>query len=80
MTEVLSVVIISCLIILILTAVSKPLRIVLRFVLSAAIGGCCLWLCNRFGLQVGVNPATLFTVGLLGAPGFLGLIVLSFFL
>ncbi len=80
MTEVLSVVIISCLIILILTAVSKPLRIVLRFVLSAAVGGCCLWLCNRFGLQVGVNPATLFTVGLLGAPGFLGLIVLSFFL
>ncbi|HBF65298.1 MAG TPA: SigmaK-factor processing regulatory BofA [Clostridium sp.] len=80
MTEVLSVMIISCLIILILTAVAKPLRIVLRFILSAAIGGCCLWLCNRFGLPVGVNPATLFTVGLLGAPGFLGLIVLSFFL
>lgn len=80
MTEVLTVVIISCLIILILTAVSKPLKIVLRFVLSAAIGGCLLWLCNRFGLQVGVNPSTLFAVGLLGAPGFLGLIVLSFFL
>lgn len=80
MTEVLSVMIISCLIILILTAVAKPLRIVLRFILSAAVGGCCLWLCNRFGLAVGVNPATLFTVGLLGAPGFLGLIVLSFFL
>lgn len=80
MSKVLSVMIICCLIILALATFSKPLRVVFRFILSAAIGGVCLWLCNRFGLQVGVNPATLFAVGLLGAPGFVGLIVLSFFL
>lgn len=80
MTEVLSVMIISCLIILALATLSKPLKVLFRFILSAAIGGCCLWLCNRFGLQVGVNPATIFTVGLLGTPGFVGLLVLSFFL
>ncbi len=80
MTNVLAIMIISCLLILALATLAKPLRLVLRFILSAAIGGGCLWLCNRFGLQVGVNPATLCAVGLLGAPGFVGLLFLSFFL
>lgn len=80
MIDVLWVMVISCLLILAFATVSKPLKILFRFVLSAAIGGCCLWLGNRFGLGVGVNPATLFTVGLLGVPGFLGLAALSFFL
>ncbi|WP_304509604.1 pro-sigmaK processing inhibitor BofA family protein [Anaerotignum sp.] len=80
MTNVLAIIIVSCLLILALATLAKPLRIFFRFILSAAVGGCCLWLCNRFGLQVGVNPATVCTVGLLGAPGFVGLLVLSFFL
>lgn len=80
MTEVLSVLIIGCLVFLALAAFAKPLKVVLRFAISAAVGGGCLWICNRLGLNLGVNPATLLTVGVLGLPGFVGLVALSFFL
>lgn len=80
MTKLLSITMLSCLLILALATLAKPLRVLLRCLISAAVGGCALWACHRCGLQLGVNPATLFTVGLLGAPGFFGLLALSIFL
>lgn len=80
MTGILTALIICCLVFLALAAFAKPLKVVARFLVCAAVGGCCLWISNRLGLNLGVNPATLLTVGTLGLPGFLGLVALSFFL
>ncbi len=69
-----------CLGIVVLALLAKPLRLLLRFLLSAAAGGVGLWLCRSLGFAVGINPVTLAIMGILGFPGLLGLLVLSFFL
>ena len=69
-----------CLCIVVMAFLAKPLRLLFRFLLSAAIGGVGLWLCQYFGFAVGINPATLAVTGFLGFPGLLGLVALSFLL
>ncbi|MBM6829927.1 pro-sigmaK processing inhibitor BofA family protein [Anaerotignum lactatifermentans] len=79
-TGILSGVILVCLAVLVLAALAKPLRVLLRFGLSAAAGAAVLALCHGFGLSVGANVVTVVLVGLLGTPGFLGLLALSLIL
>jgi len=59
----------------------KPLRLVLYMGLRLILGGIFLVLVNfaaaPLGFSLGVNPASAFTVGLLGLPGFLLLIALK---
>lgn len=80
MIGVLYAMIIGCLICIALMAFAKPLRSLLRFVVSAAIGSAALWACHGIGIGIGVNWFTAATVGALGAPGFFGLLALSVFL
>ena len=69
-----------CLLALALIALAKPLRLLMRFFLSAARGGFALFLGQSLGAAVGLNAATLCIAGVLGLPGVAGMYVLSFLL
>lgn len=69
-----------CLALLALIALAKPLKMLLRFLFSAAAGGCLLWIGQCLGASVGANPATLLLSGLLGLPGVAGIFILGLFL
>ena len=78
--SILSVMLLVCLGILILTALAKPLKLLFRILVSAAGGGALIWVCGKLGLAIGINAVTLVIAGILGLPGVLGLIALSAFL
>ena len=69
-----------CLLALALIALAKPLQTLLKFSLTAALGGVVLFLGQSLGANVGLNGATLLVSGLLGLPGVAGMFVLSFLL
>ena len=66
-----------CLFALSLIALAKPLQWLMRFFLSAALGGFALFLGQSLGAAVGLNAVTLLVAGLLGLPGVAGMLVLS---
>ena len=80
MTWILYALIIACLVCMLLLAFAKPLGVLLRMMLSAIVGSVGLFICQWLGLGIGFNIATVMTVGLLGAPGFLGLLFLGILL
>lgn len=61
-----------------------PLRIVLKLVYNALIGGIVLVILNFFGshlgLSIAVNPITALLVGFLGVPGIIILFVVKYIL
>jgi len=69
-----------CLFALALIALSKPLRVLLRMLLSAAAGGFLLFFGQSMGAAVGVNAVTLLISAMLGVPGVAGMYILSFLL
>lgn len=72
--------ILICLFALALIALAKPLQLLLRFFLSAALGGFALFLGQSLGAAVGLNAATLLVAGVLGLPGVAGMLALSILL
>ena len=80
MTNILSIIIVCSLGVLLLMTMTKPLQGLLRFFTSATIGGICVWVCQGLGFAIGINPVTLVALGILGIPGFVGLLALSLFL
>ena len=69
-----------CLFVLALLAFAKPLRVLCRFLFSAATGSAMLFLGQSFGVQVGINVVTVLISGLLGLPGTVGILLLSILL
>jgi len=61
-----------------------PLRIVLRFVINAVVGGIAILLINiigsPFGFTVPLNPLSALIVGLLGLPGIILVVILKYLL
>jgi inhibitor of the pro-sigma K processing machinery len=61
-----------------------PLKLLLRFLINGAIGGAALWVLNLIGRLIGVtvaiNPITALTVGFLGIPGLILILLLQFIL
>jgi inhibitor of the pro-sigma K processing machinery len=61
-----------------------PLKFLLRFLINGIIGGVVLWILNLAGGLIGVtlaiNPVTALTVGMLGIPGLLLILLLQFFI
>lgn len=76
-TALLSMMILTCLGILVVAALAKPLRLLFRFCLSAIGGTALVFLCSKMGIAIGVNLITILTAGILGIPGVLGLILCS---
>ena len=74
-------IILGCILIVIF---SKPLSIILKFVVNSAFGGACIiafnFISQIFGFFIGVNALTAITVGILGVPGFLMLLMLRLLL
>lgn len=60
---------------------ARPLKAVLKIILNSAIGCVLIMVFNFFGglagLFIGVNAATALTVGILGIPGFVMLLILE---
>lgn len=63
---------------------SAPLKLALRVALNALLGFAALWLLNVTsdvtGLSLGLNVFNALTVGVLGAPGFLLLLLVQWVL
>jgi inhibitor of the pro-sigma K processing machinery len=61
-----------------------PLKIVIKLVYNALIGGVILLLLNfiggYFGLHIALNPVTALVVGFLGVPGVIMLLILQYIL
>lgn len=61
-----------------------PLKIVIKLVYNALIGGAVLLLLNFIGgyvgLHIALNPVTALVVGFLGVPGVIMLLVLQYIL
>ncbi len=66
------------------TVFKTPLKFIVGLVLNSLLGGLLLFLLNfifaMFGFGIGVNVFTAVTVGLLGIPGLIMLIILALIL
>lgn len=60
-----------------------PLRLLLRLVYNAVIGGVMLWGLNfvgsHFGFTIAINPVTALVAGFLGIPGVILLVLFKLF-
>lgn len=58
-----------------------PLKWAGRLILNALLGGVCLFLLNLLGagigIDIGINPVTALTAGILGVPGVALLVIVS---
>lgn len=61
-----------------------PLKLLLRFLLNGILGGAVLWILNLIGTFIGfsvvLNPITALTVGFLGVPGLILILLLQWVL
>ncbi|MCI9627234.1 MAG: pro-sigmaK processing inhibitor BofA [Clostridia bacterium] len=61
-----------------------PLRFVWKIMLNSVLGGLALlvvnYICIPFGINIGINPITCLTCGVLGLPGFALLLILKYIL
>jgi inhibitor of the pro-sigma K processing machinery len=61
-----------------------PLRLVVRLLFNAAVGGILLWLANLLGRYIGIsipiNPITALLAGFLGVPGVVLVVAVQYFL
>lgn len=71
-------------VIILLAILASPLKRILKILVSSVIGTVALLAFNLIGrflnFKLGVNPASILTVGILGAPGFLLIVFLKYFL
>ncbi len=74
-------VVLACVLIVVF---SKPLGKLLKIALNSALGGVCIIIFNfvsqLFGFFIGVNIFTAITVGILGIPGFVMLLMMRLIL
>ncbi len=65
---------------ILITVFSKPLGRLLKIVVNSALGGAFIiafnFISQLFGFYIGVNAITAVTVGILGVPGFIMLLML----
>ncbi len=80
MTYILPALIGGCLLFLLISTQKNTLRGLLGVVASLVFGCGGLYIANAMGFGLGLNLATGLVVGVLGVPGFLGLVALAMFL
>lgn len=61
-----------------------PLRLVIKLLFNAAVGGLLLWFANLLGRYIGVsipiNPITALLAGFLGIPGVVLVVAVQYFI
>lgn len=74
-------VIIAC---VLLVVFARPIRTLIKIAVNSAVGGIAIIIFNfisqLFGFFIGVNALTAVTVGILGIPGFIMLLMLQLIL
>ncbi len=78
--QIITAMIFSCLGLMTLIILSKPIKFLLKSVINAGIGCAVITLLHTIGLPIGINYMTVLFTGLLGIPGIAGLILLCVFL
>ena len=73
--------IILCAIFLVFTLVSKPIKLLVRFIVQSFVGITFMFFLNNalygFGIFVGINYITALVVGILGIPGLISMYLLQ---
>ena len=75
-TQIITAMIFSCLGLMTLIILSKPIKLLLKVILNAGIGGVIITVLHTIGFPIGVNYMTILFTGLLGIPGIAGLLLL----
>ena len=75
-TQIITAMIFSCLGLMILIILSKPIKFLLKVIINAGIGGIAITILHTIGLPIGVNYMTILFTGILGVPGIAGLLLL----
>lgn len=75
-TQIITAMIFSCLGLMTLIILSKPIKFLLKAVVNAVIGCIAIVLLHTIGFPIGINYMTVLFTGLLGIPGIAGLLLL----
>lgn len=65
---------------IILKILSMPMKLIIKFLINALIGGVVLYVLNLFGVGIVINWITALIVGFLGIPGVIIVAILQFVL
>ena len=69
---------------IVLKIISLPLKVIIKFMINALLGGIVLFIINlvgaQFGLVLNINWITSSIVGLLGIPGVIIVVIMHFLL
>ncbi len=79
-TKIIMIMIGVCFVMILATTFSKPLKLILKFLFNALWGSIALTFINSMGFSIGANLFTAIIVGILGIPGFAGLIAINLIL
>lgn len=79
-TQVIVAMICTCLAVMVLLLLSKPLKFLCKVILSAVVGSILIFLLQKAGFPIGINYITVLCAAILGIPGVIGLLLLCILL
>ena len=65
-------------VVLVLKLLGKSMKVVLGVLVNALVGGLIIWLLNILGLGITLNWLTALIVGVLGIPGVIIVLIITF--
>lgn len=65
-------------VVLVLKLLGKSMKVVLGVLINALVGGLIIWLLNILGLGIALNWLTALIVGVLGIPGVIIVLIITF--
>ncbi len=65
-------------VVLVLKLLGKSMKVVLGVLVNALVGGLIIWLLNILGLGIALNWLTALIVGVLGIPGVIIVLIITF--
>lgn len=78
--QIITAMIFSCLALMTLIILSKPIKFLLKAIINAGIGCVVITVLHTIGLPIGINYMTVLFTGILGVPGIAGLLLLCILL
>lgn len=65
-------------VVLVLKLLGKSMKVILGVLINALVGGVVIWLLNLLGLGIALNWLTALLVGVLGIPGVIIVLIITF--